>query len=368
MHIMRKIFDYSYFILFSPLVLMWSVLGNLFGQKLPLLHVIVILNPTLRYGTDISKCLIRLASFLIRIGSNVNDQDCQGRTPLHYAVRMADYMPMANFLIEKGAILESKDKNNATPLLWASYYACYEAVELLILKGVDVNVQEDSYGNSALHEVARHWKNCRELTDITELLIISGSNIHALSKDRKTPLDIAILNKKSAVAKALKANVNNSEYYNDLANKKLSSGNIRGAEIDFTKAIVGNNTCATFFVNRSICRSFMQDHQRALDDTNIAIDLDPNFFGAWDRRGAVNLELGYIRESLKDLSKAIEINPDFAGSYYNRGIALARLGEKQAAISDLEKAVILYEKAGEIHFYQDSLKALSNLKAKYDDM
>ena len=47
---------------------------------------------------------------------------------------------------------------------------------------------------------------------------------------------------------------------------------------------------------------------------------------------------GQIDRAIEDFNKAISINPNYAGAYYNRGLAYALSGNIGRAISDLQKA------------------------------
>lgn len=359
---MGKVFDYFWFALLVMLISIFSLLSKLFGHHVPLLHCIVILYPIMPFNTDVSKSLIHISSFLIRMGSNVNSQDCDRRTPLHYAVRSDECIPVAKFLIEKGASLEARDNCESTPLLWASYYGCDASLELLILNGADVKVR-NYIGFSALHNAAGHRQDSCQLTDITELLIASGASIYTLDNSGATPLNIAVNRGKNVVERLLRANnIKSGEIYSSRATEKLSLGDFRGAEIDCTKAIQTNPKHAVFFVNRSIARSFMEDHHGAIKDANISIELDPSFATAWENRGIIHLSMGYTKEAIADLDKSIEINPKSGVSFYNRGIALNKVGEKQAAIADLEEAAILYKNNGEMQSYQQALRELDNIQ------
>ena len=53
------------------------------------------------------------------------------------------------------------------------------------------------------------------------------------------------------------------------------------------------------------------------------------------------LLLGQYQRAFEDYDKAIRLNPDYTDAYYNRGNAYAKLGKYQRAIEDYNKAIFL---------------------------
>ncbi|MCU4139364.1 MAG: hypothetical protein MW690_001296 [Methanophagales archaeon] len=58
-------------------------------------------------------------------------------------------------------------------------------------------------------------------------------------------------------------------------------------------------------------------------------------------RLCIHAELNEYEQAIEDFSKAIELNPNYAGAYYNRGIAYAKLNQHERAIEDYNKAIEL---------------------------
>jgi ankyrin repeat protein/O-glycosyl hydrolase len=111
---------------------------------------------------------------LIEEGANIDAQDINGRTPLHWACWQgyAHYSggghtmesDVVNVLINKGADLNTKDKIGRTPLHYAAKMGYTRIVYQLIQAGADHSV-EDSEGNTAL-ELAEK----RELEEVVYTL------------------------------------------------------------------------------------------------------------------------------------------------------------------------------------------------------
>jgi len=106
--------------------------------------------------------------------------------PLHEAAKKGD-MDQINRSIEKGDTEDVKDENNNTPLYIAVGQGHKEVVELLILKGANVNAV-CWRGYTPLHWAVAALGGERELA---ELLIAKGANIDAVDRKGKTPLSHA---------------------------------------------------------------------------------------------------------------------------------------------------------------------------------
>ncbi len=83
---------------------------------------------------------LEVAEFLIRaLPEDVNVQDSNGRTALHYAMHNRDAQ-MVQFLIDNNANVNAQDSNGRTALHYAIRNNNAKMVEFLIAKGADVNL------------------------------------------------------------------------------------------------------------------------------------------------------------------------------------------------------------------------------------
>lgn len=81
--------------------------------------------------------------------------------------------------------------------------------------------------------------------------------------------------------------------------------------------------------------------EKALEDFNRAINVDPQAAGGYLGRGnALNI-LARYNEALNDYHKAISLDPNLANAYANRAIAFSHLEEYEKAIADYEKCLQL---------------------------
>ncbi len=84
--------------------------------------------------------------------------------------------------------------------------------------------------------------------------------------------------------------------------------------------------------------------EKALEDFNRAIKLDPNQAGGYVGRGNTLNTLGQYEKAIRDYENALAIDPNIANAYVNRGIAYSHLGQFKKAIADYEKGLELNPK------------------------
>lgn len=84
----------------------------------------------------------------IAVGKDVNMQDAEGRTPLHYAAAH-NHTRVAKVLTDAGANTEVSDTKDNTPLHYAAGYGRVDVVDILLQAGADVSKQNHT-GKTAL--------------------------------------------------------------------------------------------------------------------------------------------------------------------------------------------------------------------------
>ncbi len=98
------------------------------------------------------------------------------------------------------------------------------------------------------------------------------------------------------------------------------------------------------------------DFDKAIQNYDKAIELKPDFFGAYNNRGVAYVAKRDFDKAIQNYDKAIELKPDYADAYYNRGIAYV-------AKRDFDKAIQNYDKA--IELKPDYAKAYNNRGVAY---
>ena len=132
---------------------------------------------------------INALTFLIKFGADVDLQDKNGKTALHYALSGSDVScEILSCLIEMGADVNAGGNINHTPLMIAAEKGHINAVTFLIRNGADVDLQDQNYGETALFCAVRGFDaSCEVLNCLTK----NGADINASSKGTLTPLMIA---------------------------------------------------------------------------------------------------------------------------------------------------------------------------------
>jgi tetratricopeptide (TPR) repeat protein len=108
---------------------------------------------------------------------------------------------------------------------------------------------------------------------------------------------------------------------------------------DYNEAIRLNPNAANSFYGRGVAYNRKGDFDRAIQDQNEAIRLNPNFAVAYDARGRANRNKGDFDHAIQDYDQAIRLNPKFATAYNNRGESRLHVGDFDHAIQDFNQAI-----------------------------
>ena len=113
---------------------------------------------------------------------------------------------------------------------------------------------------------------------------------------------------------------------------------------DYNKAIELNPKYAMAYNNRGNAYREIKQHERAIEEYNKAIELNPNLAMAYNNRGVAYCEIKQHERAIEEYNKAIELNPNLAMAYNNRGIAYREIKQHEKAIEDYNKAIELNPK------------------------
>lgn len=137
------------------------------------------------------------------------------------------------------------------------------------------------------------------------------------------------------------------EYKNDAAmyfirgNSWRAKGEHDKAIQDFDKAIALDPDDADTYYYRGNSWYTKGEPDKAIRDFDKAIALSPEGADAYCNRGISWRAKGEYDKSIQDFNKAIVLNPDFAEAYNNRGISWRNKGEYGKAIRNYDKAIAL---------------------------
>ena len=158
----------------------------------------------------------------IKIGGNVNAQDEDGNTPLHWAVmqfarelitgdlkrRMSDLehnrdvCEIIDFLVKLGANVNARNSDGREPIHMAAQKA-REAIDVLVKHGASVNAR-DNGGMTPMHHAVMEDSPPHHYPDGTRILLAHlarmGADVNARDSGGSAPLDLAAANTDSGGA------------------------------------------------------------------------------------------------------------------------------------------------------------------------
>lgn len=147
-------------------------------------------------------------------GADVNAlYEPAGYTPLHYAaLKHHGYdTTLTELLLARKADVNAVDKQGATPLIFAARKGAPALVKILLAHHADPNRATNSqYGyhlmqreekgkQTPLHAATHHWQTPFG-REIIQMLIDADANVHAVDANGRTPLHIAALRSRPALA------------------------------------------------------------------------------------------------------------------------------------------------------------------------
>ena len=102
---------------------------------------------------------------------------------------------------------------------------------------------------------------------------------------------------------------------------------------------------AEAYLNSAVSKFYLDDMKGAIVDYTKAITIDPSYVEAYRKRGLAKEELKDFSGAIVDYSRAIKIDPNYATAYFNRGVCKFYLGDMIGACKDARKAKALGDDA-----------------------
>jgi len=121
---------------------------------------------------------------------DLDSEDEDGWTALHFAARYCSNLEAVKKLIEKGALLNPVNKGLCTPLILSIFNKNEDIAKHLIEKGANIN-NKNNDGLSALYYALAYNKD-----SLVQLLLEKGAEVNVGDKDNLTVLHKAICRKK----------------------------------------------------------------------------------------------------------------------------------------------------------------------------
>lgn len=123
-------------------------------------------------------------------------------------------------------------------------------------------------------------------------------------------------------------------------------GRYEDAISDFTMALSrqpssDKKATAAIYSRRAGALLYLNRFDKAFQDANAAIALDPGLFNPYDQRGLVYRVRGELDNAIRDYTTSIKLNPRAVLAFNNRGVAYNHKGQYERAIQDFNDAVRL---------------------------
>jgi tetratricopeptide (TPR) repeat protein len=128
-------------------------------------------------------------------------------------------------------------------------------------------------------------------------------------------------------------------YYYNRGQAFDTMGRFDRALEDYDKVIALNPTVAVAYYNRAIIFDKLGQPDRAFADYNRVLTLDPSYYGAYINRGLLFYSRGQFDNAIADFDTAISLKPDDPEAYYNQGLVFDRMGQLDKALADYDRAL-----------------------------
>lgn len=156
--------------------------------------------------------------------------------------------------------------------------------------------------------------------------------------------------------------------YNNRGNAYNFNGQYEKALNDFNRAIEINPALELAYFNRGKIYEKLKDYGRAIEDFTNALNIQPSFVMGYVDRGVIYSRIGEYDKAYNDLARALQLNPHLAEAHYNLGVLYFNLKDYNLALENYNKALdidpylsVAYVSKGDIYFfYGDFGRAMEN--------
>jgi tetratricopeptide (TPR) repeat protein len=111
---------------------------------------------------------------------------------------------------------------------------------------------------------------------------------------------------------------------------------------------------ATAFNNRGVAYRLKGEYDRALQDYEQAIRLNPNSATHYNNRGIIYRIKGDYDRAISDYDEAIRLKSDFPAAFYNRALAYSDKAEYDRALADFD-VVMRFDQKNALALYARGL-------------
>ncbi len=120
---------------------------------------------------------------------------------------------------------------------------------------------------------------------------------------------------------------------------KMILGDFRGAEFDFTRAVMLDSYNPDAYYYRGVVKSNLFNYYSALEDFRKSLERRPDNPNVFYSRGTTKIRMGDYEGAIEDFDTLILLRPDIEEAFLNRAVAKARLERYEEAIADCNAAI-----------------------------
>ncbi|MBD3397653.1 AAA family ATPase [Candidatus Micrarchaeota archaeon] len=129
--------------------------------------------------------------------------------------------------------------------------------------------------------------------------------------------------------------------YYKIANDYYEKGDYEKAIENYNMAILLNPLFSEAYFNRALSYYQLKNYDKAIADYTEAAELDPKNPIIFNNKGDAFYRKQDYTSAIKDYDKAIMLNPNYLKAYYNRALSYASLEDYEKAVEDFTKVLQL---------------------------
>ena len=138
-----------------------------------------------------------------------------------------------------------------------------------------------------------------------------------------------------------KPNPTDAKTYHQSGNDYYEKGDYDRAIENYNMAILLNPVFSEAYFNRALSYYQLKNFDKSVSDYTKAVELDPHNPIIYNNRGDAYYRKQDFQSAVKDYDKAISLNPNYLKAFYNRGLSYASIEEYEKAVDDFSKVVEL---------------------------
>lgn len=148
---------------------------------------------------------------------------------------------------------------------------------------------------------------------------------------------------------AQKEDYEKAKAYNDLGNECYENGEYEKAVENYNLAISLDPKTFKAYFNRALNYYQLKEFDKSLADYNKSAELDPSNPAIYNNRGDVYYHKQDFQSAIKDYDKAISLDPNYMKAFYNRGLSYCSLENYEMGIKDFTKVIELKQDFAEAY-------------------